>query len=102
MTVKASPAEIVREYGPFEGVSAIHGVTHDDHHVWAATGPMLMALDPASGQAARTLACAGDAGTAFDASTSTRSPNHASTRSTRPRAGWWPPSPRRDRATIRA
>jgi glutamine cyclotransferase len=65
-TAKTSPAEIVREFGPFDGVTAIHGVTHDGHHVWAATGPTLMALDPATGQTARTLACAGDAGTAFD------------------------------------
>lgn len=66
MTTKTAPAEIVREFGPFEGVSAIHGVTHDGHHVWAATGPALMAIDPATGQTARTLACPGDAGTAFD------------------------------------
>ena len=25
------PAEIVREYGPFEGVQRIGGVTHDGH-----------------------------------------------------------------------
>lgn len=66
MTTKTAPAEIVREFGPFEGVSAIHGVTHDGHHVWAATGPALMAIDPATGKTARMLACAGDAGTAFD------------------------------------
>ncbi|WP_280151432.1 hypothetical protein [Piscinibacter sp. XHJ-5] len=59
-------AEIVREYGPFEGASQIHGVTHDGHRVWAATGATLVAFDPASGQVARTLAHAGDAGTAFD------------------------------------
>lgn len=34
--------------------------------MWAATGSTLMALDPATGQPARTLACTGDAGTAFD------------------------------------
>jgi hypothetical protein len=59
-------AEIVREYGPFAGVEQIHGVTHDGHRVWAATGPKLIAFDPDSGQLARTLERAGDAGTAFD------------------------------------
>ena len=32
----ARAAEIVREYGPFDGVTHIHGVTHDGHRVWAA------------------------------------------------------------------
>jgi glutamine cyclotransferase len=59
-------AEIVREYGPFAGVDKIHGVTHDGRYVWAATGPKLVAFDPDSGKVARTLDCAGDAGTAFD------------------------------------
>ena len=66
MTAKTAPAEIVREFGPFEGVTAIHGVTHDGHNVWAAAGNTLLVLDPATGQTTRTLACAGDAGTAFD------------------------------------
>jgi glutamine cyclotransferase len=60
------PAEIVREYGPFAGADRIHGVTHDGQRVWAATGASLVAFDPASGEATRTLACACDAGTAFD------------------------------------
>jgi glutamine cyclotransferase len=34
--------------------------------VWVATGATLVAFDPASGETVRTLACAGDAGTAFD------------------------------------
>jgi glutamine cyclotransferase len=59
-------AEIVREYGPFAGADQIHGVTHDGHRVWAATGPRLVAFDPESGQVERTLDRAGDAGTAFD------------------------------------
>ena len=62
----ARAAEIVREYGPFAGVEQIGGVTHDGHRVWAATGPKLVAFDPESGQLARTLDRAGDAGTAFD------------------------------------
>ena len=66
MTAKTAPAEIVREFGPFEGVTAIHGVTHDGHNVWAAAGNTLLVLDPATGKTTRTLACTGDAGTAFD------------------------------------
>lgn len=63
-TVRA--AEIVREYGPFEGVEAVHGVTWDGGRVWAATGRALIAIDPASGDVVHTLAHAGDAGMAFD------------------------------------
>jgi hypothetical protein len=59
-------AEIVREYGPFPGAENIHGVTHDGQRVWAATGARLLAFDPGSGQLARALERAGDAGTAFD------------------------------------
>jgi len=59
-------AEIVREYGPFDGAERIHGVTHDGRRVWAATGAKLVAFDPESGELARTLDRAGDAGTAFD------------------------------------
>jgi hypothetical protein len=59
-------AEIVREYGPLEGAEAVHGVSHDGSNVWAAIGPKLVAFDPASGETARVLECAGDAGTAFD------------------------------------
>jgi glutamine cyclotransferase len=63
---KARPAEILREYGPYPGVSHIHGVTFDGARVWVATGPKLIAFDPESGQPTRTLDRAGDAGTAFD------------------------------------
>jgi outer membrane protein assembly factor BamB len=59
-------AEIVREYGPFAGTDRINGVTHDGRHVWAATGAKLVAFDPGSGEPARTLERACDAGTAFD------------------------------------
>jgi glutamine cyclotransferase len=62
----ARPAEIVREYGPFEGADRINGVTHDGRWVWAATGPRLVAIDPASGEVAHTLDVGCDAGTAFD------------------------------------
>lgn len=59
-------AEIVREYGPFPGVVAAHGVTHDGHQVWVAAGERLIAFDPATGEPTRSLACTCDAGTAFD------------------------------------
>lgn len=59
-------AEIVREYGPYDGASAIHGVTHDGVHVWAATGTRLLAIDPGRGEVVRGIDCACDAGTAFD------------------------------------
>jgi glutamine cyclotransferase len=63
---KVRPAEIVREYGPFDGAEKIAGVTHDGQRVWAATGEKLIAFDPGSGAIARSLDCACDAGTAFD------------------------------------
>jgi hypothetical protein len=62
----ARTAEVVREYGPFPDADVIHGVSFDGHRVWAAVGSRLIAFDPDSGQVARTLARAGDAGTAFD------------------------------------
>jgi glutamine cyclotransferase len=60
------PAEIVREYGPFNEAQRVHGVTHDGQRVWAATGAQLVAFDPESGETTRTLEHACDAGTAFD------------------------------------
>src|SRR5690606_4069761 len=62
----ARPAEVVREYGPFEGSEAVHGVTFDGHHVWAAIGPRILAFDPATGETTRTIERSCDAGTAFD------------------------------------
>jgi len=60
------PAEVVREYGPFDGAERIHGVTHDGHRVWAATGARIVAIDPASGEVVRSIDRPSDAGTAFD------------------------------------
>lgn len=59
-------AEVVREYGPFDGADHVHGVTHDGRRVWAATGARLVAFDPGSGELTQMLDCACDAGTAFD------------------------------------
>lgn len=62
----ARPAEISREYGPFDGVDHVHGVTYDGRHVWAAAGSRMLAIDPDTGEVARTLDCDAHAGTAFD------------------------------------
>ena len=59
-------AEIVREYGPFEGVSNVGGVTFDGTAVWYAAGDRLAAFDPESGETVRSLDVAAHAGTAFD------------------------------------
>jgi len=61
-----SPAEIVREYGPFDGVDSVAGVTYDGERVWFASGDRIHALDPASGETVRSIEVAAHAGTAFD------------------------------------
>ena len=66
MTLKTQPAEIVREYGPFDGAANVGGVTYDGECVWAATGPALVAFDPASGETRQRIERPADAGTAFD------------------------------------
>ncbi len=64
--MKKSAAEIIREYGPFTGAEAVHGLTFDGRHVWYATGDKLNALDPDSGKTMRVIDVAADAGTAYD------------------------------------
>jgi len=64
--MKTSTAKILREYGPFEGVDTVHGLTFDGQHVWFATGGALKALDTKSGTAGRSIDVAAAAGTAFD------------------------------------
>jgi glutamine cyclotransferase len=59
-------AEIVRDYGPFEGVEQVAGVTFDGQRVWFAAGDKVVAFDPGNGKIVRTLDVAGHAGTAFD------------------------------------
>jgi len=59
-------AEVVREYGTFDGVSQVNGVTFDGSLVWFASGAKLHAIDPASGAIVRELEVPGHAGTAFD------------------------------------
>jgi len=64
--MKRSQAQIIREYGPFPGVDAVHGLTYDGRQVWFATGGKLLALDPDSGATTREIEVAANAGTAFD------------------------------------
>lgn len=64
--MKRSSAEILREYGPFPDVDAVHGVTFDGRNVWFASGDKLNVLDPASGKVQRSIEVAAHAGTAFD------------------------------------
>ncbi|HEF4760097.1 TPA: glutamine cyclotransferase [Pseudomonas putida] len=64
--MKQSTAEILREFGPFEGVDHVHGLTWDGRQVWFASGEKLNALDPDSGKPGRAIDVAAHAGTAFD------------------------------------
>lgn len=64
--MKHSPADIIREYGPFPGVERVHGLTYDGQLVWFASDNQLNALDPETGEIVRTMDVAADAGTAFD------------------------------------
>jgi glutamine cyclotransferase len=64
--MKRSPAEIVREYGPFPGVERVNGVSYDGQQVWIAAGDKLAAIDPGSGKTLRSIEVAAHAGTAFD------------------------------------
>jgi len=64
--MKRSQAEILREFGPFPGVDAVHGLTYDGEQVWFATGDRLVAMDPVTGQTSRSLDITANAGTAFD------------------------------------
>jgi glutamine cyclotransferase len=64
--MKHTAAEILREYGPFPEVDAVHGVSFDGERVWFASGDRLNAVDPESGEIVSAIAVAADAGTAFD------------------------------------
>jgi glutamine cyclotransferase len=61
-----SPAQIIREYGPFSGADRVHGVTYDGQNVWFASGEKLNVFDPTSGSVLRSIDVAAHAGTAFD------------------------------------
>ncbi|MDB4946893.1 MAG: glutamine cyclotransferase [Labilithrix sp.] len=59
-------AEVVREYGPFPDVPAVHGVTFDGEAVWFGAGDRVQSLSPETGRTGRAIPVAADAGTAFD------------------------------------
>ena len=59
-------AHVLQEYGPFEGIDRVGGVTFDGERVWFAAGDKIVALDPKTGQPVGSLDVAADAGTAFD------------------------------------
>jgi glutamine cyclotransferase len=61
-----STADVVKEYGPFEGSARINGVTYDGRNVWCAAGDKLNAVDPESGRVVRSIDVTAHAGTAFD------------------------------------
>lgn len=65
-SMKELKAEIVREYGPFPGVDAVHGVTYKNQQVWFASGDKLNVLDTESGNTVRSMDVDAHAGTAFD------------------------------------
>jgi outer membrane protein assembly factor BamB len=60
------PAQILREYGPFDGVQGVHGVTFDGERVWFAADDGLHSLDPEGGLSEHRLRVAASAGTAYD------------------------------------
>lgn len=64
--MKSSAAEILREYGPFPDVEAVHGMSFDGKHIWFATGGTMQAMDPASGKTVHAFDAKAHAGTAFD------------------------------------
>lgn len=59
-------AIVVRELGPYPGITAVHGVSYDGEHVWFASGDRLNAVDAGSGKLVRSIDVAAHAGTAFD------------------------------------
>ena len=64
--IEGTPAEIIREYGPYPDAKHVRGVTFDGQDVWFAAGDHVQSFDPKSGKAGRTLRVQADAGTAYD------------------------------------
>jgi streptogramin lyase len=63
---KAEPAEVIAEYGPFDGVDMVHGVTFDGANVWFSHDGGLIAFDPNHPRDEARLDVEAHAGTAFD------------------------------------
>jgi len=59
-------AEVIREQGPFPGVTHVHGVSFDGTDVWIAAGASLKAVDQETATIVRSIDVAAHAGTAFD------------------------------------
>jgi streptogramin lyase len=64
--MRASTAEIIREYGPFPRAKSIAGVTYDGESVWFAAGDSVRAFDPETGEERDAIDVPAHAGTAFD------------------------------------
>lgn len=64
--MKQSAAEIINEFGPFQGIEEVHGVTYDGRRLWFASGDRLNAIDPDNGKAIDSFSAPAHAGTAFD------------------------------------
>jgi sugar lactone lactonase YvrE len=64
--MKKTSATLLKEYGPFPGVTQVGGVTFDGASIWIAAGDRLNAIDPASGEVVKSLELPAHAGTAFD------------------------------------
>jgi glutamine cyclotransferase len=64
--MKRQTAQILDEYGPFNGIENVNGLTFDGRHIWFASGDRLNALDPASGKVVRHIEVPAHAGSAFD------------------------------------
>ena len=97
-----SNAEILREYGPFDGVDGVHGVTYDGENVWFCSGGAINAFDPESGKTVRSIPVASNAGTAFDGKYLYQIARARSTRSIPRLAGYCIPFLRPATATIPA
>ena len=64
--IKSSPAQIIREFGPFPDSEQVHGVTFDGESVWFASTDHLQAFNPETGETGKRLELSANAGTAFD------------------------------------
>jgi sugar lactone lactonase YvrE len=63
---RTKPAEIVAEYGPFDGVDRVAGVSCDAENVWFAHEGGLLAFDPKENREVARIPVDADAGVAFD------------------------------------
>ncbi len=64
--MKKTSATLLKEYGPFPGVTQVGGVSFDGASIWIAAGDRLNAIDPDSGEVVKSLELPAHAGTAFD------------------------------------